>query len=266
MRTLLRVVVLGGLVAVGWLLEAGTGHADEDPGLPGSGLIHIVNAATFDGGSSGRAGAQTAVGRTVTRVLSAASAPQLPIEPPVKADILRPIVDTVGLPTPLNDVLAVLAPVSRPLSGTAPHSVTSQLPAQDDLPATADPPTAPGSAPAASTASVHTAVLTLAPLRHAAPPVPVCSFAQLAVEPVIVQPALGDDVPVDPIPASPPGSGSSACLVNGTGSSASSKNAPDVAVQNGEAMAHPASPNDLSFRGTSDLPPSLSARPSTSPD
>ena len=263
MRPLLRVVVLGGLVAVGWLLGAETGHADEDPGLPGSGLIHIVNAATFDGGSSGRAGAQTAVGRTVTRVLSTASAPQLPIEPPVKVGILRPIVDAVGLPTPLSNVLA---PVSRPLSGTAPHRVTSRVPAQADLLATADLPTAPGSAPAASTASVHTAVFTLAPLRHAAPSVPLYSFAQFAVEPVIVQPALGDDVPVDPGPVSPPGSGPSACLVNGTGSSASTKNAPDVAVQSGDAMAHPAAPGDLSSRGTSDLPPSLSAQPSTSPD
>lgn len=269
MRALLRVVVLGGLVAVGWLLGAGTGHADEDPGLPGSGLIHLVNAATFEGGSSGRAGAHTAVGPVVTRVLSAASAPRLPIEPPVKAGIMRPILDAVGLPKPLSKVLA---PISRPLSGTAPRGLTSQLPAQADPLATAVLPAAPGSALAAPPASVHTDVFTLAPLRHAPPlPVPFCSSTQFAVESVIVQPALGDDVPVSPAPVSPaparpPGSGTSACLVDGAGSSASTKNAPDAEVQNGGVMTYLTSSSGLSSHGPSDLPPSLSAQPSTSPD
>ena len=271
MRALVRLMVLGGLVTAGWLLGSGISHADEDSGQPGAGLIHIANAASTIGGSGDQFGVPSVEptvkrARVVKKILSGASAPRLSVQPPVKLNILHPVlhpvVDAVGVPKPL---VKALVPVAQPLSGPAPHRIAVQSPAQPDRP-TATPSKASAVAvPIAAAATRIPAVPVLFPVRHAAPTVALCSPAQHAVDPVPVQPALSDG-PVTPIPASPPGSTTSPCMIGGSGGGPTTKNISDVAVREGWTTGNLAQPDGLLSRDTSDLPRSLSVQPSTSPD
>ncbi|MDT7712553.1 MAG: hypothetical protein QOG46_1242 [Pseudonocardiales bacterium] len=256
-RALLRAVLLGGLVAVGWLLGSGISYADEDLGQPSPGLSHVANAVPFDDGSDDGFGTPAAVEPIVKQVLSTAAVPRLPVQPPVQVSILRPIVKAVGIAKPLDQVL----PVSRPLSGpdqhTAParHIAAIPPPAQAEKPATVSPAPAvagQGAAPAS------------APTLHTKPAM-LHSLAQPAAESMTLRPALGDG-PVSPMPANPLGSTTSLCTIGGAGGSASSKNGSEVAVHDGwltDGLTQPYGPLE---RDTSGLPRSLSVRPSTSPD
>lgn len=256
MRALLRAVVLSGLVAVGWLLGSGLSHADEDPGLPGTGLIHVINTGSSDADPS----AGSVVHSTVARVLPAASAPRLAVQPAETVGILRPILHAVGSAKPLTEALG---PVPRPLSGPAPHkaAVRSAAPAQKVVPV---PPAAPTIAPAAVAAdAAPTPVVTL--VRHTIPTVVTCSPAVTAAQAVPTQSLLRNG-PVDPAPASPPGSTSSPCVIGSTSSGASTKNAPDFTVHDSGATGSPTQPGGPLQLSGSDSPWSLSVKPSTSPD
>ena len=249
LRALLRVVVLSALVAVGWLLGSGLSHADEDPGLPGAGLISAVNAQPTDG----------AAGSIVEKALSTTSAPRLAVQPAKKIGILRPIVHAVGSAKPLTNVLT---PLPRPLSSPAPRH-TAMPPAAPIDKVAPVPPTAPAIAPLAGPAPVPDAAPT--PVRHVAPAVVLCAPAAPAAQPGPAQPPLRNG-PVSPVPASPPGSTPPTCAVGSTSSGASTKNAPDFAVHNGGAASNLALPDGPLQIGGSDLPRSLAVQPSTSPD
>lgn len=263
-RALLRAVLLGGLVVVGWLLGAGISYADEDLGQPSPGLIHVANAVPFDDGSDDGLGTPAAVEPIVKKVLSTAATPRLPVQPPTQVSILRPIVKAVGIAKPLNQALPVSRPLSRPLSG----------PAQPSAPA---PQMAimPPSTKADRSAAVSPVVLTVAaqgaasapasaPAVHAKPAM-IHSPAQLTAEPMTLRPALGDG-PVSPMPGNPLGSTASLCTIGGAGGGASSKNGPDVAVHDSWLTDGLTQPYGLLERDTSGLPRSLSVQPSTSPD
>jgi hypothetical protein len=261
MRALFRVVVLGGLVVAAWLLGSGTGHADEDPGQPDTGLIRLVGAASSegaapsDGESGGRLGVPPTVESTLRRVLSAAPAPRLSVQPPVKVGILKPIVNAVRvprLPTP------VLAPVSRSLSAPTQHGAALRSQAPAEKTATVAPAT-----PAVRAAAATTPVLIT--VGHAPPTVPACAAAHPVAAPV-AGPSVIDSDPVAPVPVSPPGSTTSPCLISSSGGGASTKSAPDLAVNNSWATAAPAPMPRLLYLGASDLPRSLAPQPSTSPD
>jgi hypothetical protein len=195
-------------------------------------------------------------------VLPSASAPWLSVRPPVKAGILRPIVNAVGVPKPLA---SALTPVSLPLSKPAARRAAVQSPAQADRPATVLLRAPAGAAPAGAATARTPAAPVPAPARHAAPAVALCSPAQPAAHPLPVQPAIGDG-PVAPMPASPPGSATSPCMISGTGGGTGTGNALDVAVGDGWPMGNLTQPAGLRSRDTSGLPRSLSAEPSTSPD
>ncbi|HET9258427.1 MAG TPA: hypothetical protein VFO16_24960 [Pseudonocardiaceae bacterium] len=257
MRALLRVLVFGGLVAMGWLLGSGTGHADEDPGLPGTGLIQAVDAAYPAGGSTG----SHLTGSVVAGALSAVPVPRIPAESPLRVGILRHVVDAVDLPKPLT---GVLDPVARPLSGTASsHGVANRSLVHVSQPVRITPVSVPAFAPAA----VRTAGLSTAPASHTAHPVPLCSPAYPAAAPVIIQPAADESGPANPTPLSPPVDATSACLADGaTAGGAGDKGGPDLAAHRSPASPPLASPQPLSLSYASDLPRSLSEEPSTSPD
>lgn len=258
-RALVRLVVLGALVTVGWLLGSGTSHADEDLGQPGTGLIHVINtAASSDDRSGDQLGMPPSVRPTVKNVLSSASVPRLSAQPPVKVRILRPIVNAVDVTKPLTQALT---PVSRPLAGTAPQPTAAQSRVSTDQPATAPAVAAAVPTPAVPTPAgpVHSAV------RDAVPAGALGAPAQPAADTMTVPVAIGDG-PVAPMPASPPGSTTSPCVIGGTGGGTSAKGASDVAVRDGWAMGSLVQPHGLRVGDTSDLPRSLSAQPSTSPD
>jgi hypothetical protein len=263
-RALLRAVLLGGLVVVGWLLGSGISYADEDLGQPSPGLIHVANAVPFDDGSDDGFGTPAAVEPIVKKVLSTAATPRLPVQPPAQVSILRPIVKAVGIAKPLDQALPVSRPLSRPLAGPAQHSAPARQMA-----------TMPPSTKADRSATVSPAVLTVAaqaaasapasaPAVHAKPAM-VYSPAQLAAEPMTLRPALGDG-PVSPMPGNPLGSTASLCTIGGAGGGASSKNGPDVAVHDSWLTDGLTQPYGLLERDTSGLPRSLSVQPSTSPD
>ncbi len=260
MRALLRLVVLGALVTVGWLLGSGTGHADDDLGQPGTGLIHVITtAAASDDRSGDLLGAPPSVRQAVKNVLSNASVPRPTVQPPVQVRILRPVVNAVSVAKPLAQVLT---PASRPLSGAAPqHPVAPQRPVAQS-PGPAD---QPATAPSV-TAAAPTPATSVRPAVHdAAPAVALGAPAEPAADPMAVPVAIGDG-PVAPMPASPPGGTTSPCMIGGSGGSTSAKGASDVAVRDGWAMGSLLPPHGLRARDTSDLPGSLSAQPSTSPD
>lgn len=274
LRVLLRVVVLTGLIAAGWLLGSGLSHADEDPGLPGTGIIHAVGAGSFETTSSAGFGVPSAARPTVARLLSAASAPRLPVKPPEKVGILRPVVHAVGkapltksltqpLTKPLTKPLAeILSPLPRPLSSPAAHATPVHQAASPDKVAPVSP-VAPAIAPRA--AAVPAPAPALLPVRHAGPTEVHCSPGVKAAQPEPAQPPLGDSGPADPAPASPPGN-SPSCMIGSTSSSASTKSAPDFAVHDSATAGNRAQPDGaLQLRG-SDLPRSLAVNPSTSPD
>lgn len=256
-RALLRAAVLSGLVVVGWLLGSGLSHADEDPGLPGSGLIHVINAGSSDADPS----ASYVVHSTVARVLPAASAPRLAVQPAEKVGILRPIMHAVGSAKPLTDALG---PVPRPLAGPAPHkALPHKVPMRSAAPAQKVAPVSPAAPTIAPAAAAPTPVVT--PVRHATPTVVPCSPAVTATQAVPAQPLLRNG-PVNPAPASPPGGTSSPCVIGSTSGGASTKNAPDFTVHDSWATGSLAQPDGSLQLSGSDLPRSLSAKPSTSPD
>ncbi|MDQ3760753.1 MAG: hypothetical protein M3460_03385 [Actinomycetota bacterium] len=254
-RALLRVVVLGGLVVAGWLLGSGIGQADEDLEQPGTDLIRLVEAAPSDGASVSRLGVPPAMGSTVKKVLSAAPIQRLPVPPSAKAGVLKPLAP-------------VLAPVTRPLSGLSPPAPAIQLGAPVDQPA-AVPPAAPVVRVAVATAPVPapgpTAVPTM--VGTAPPAVGACAAAHPAADPLAELPALGNE-PADPVPVpmSPPGTATAACLLGSSGGGISTKSTPDVAVTDSWAMAGLASMHRLLSLGADDFPRSPAGQPSTSPD
>ncbi len=262
MRALSRAVVLGGLVVAGWLLGSGTSLANEDLGQPDTGLAHMVSAqlvsdsggrtASSDGGSGGQLGVPATVGSAVTRVLSALPVPQRSVQPPVKLGVLEPIGNIVGVPKPLAQVLAphvLAAPIL-----TSPILTTVSGPA-------AVPPAEPAARAAAATAPVSTRVpvIVLTMVNHTRP------TAAPTADPFAGQLALDND-PAVPVPANPPGSTSSPCVIGSTGSGAGTKSAPDVAVNDGWATVGLTPMYRLLYLSASDLPRSPAAQPSTSPD
>ena len=267
MRALSRVVVLGGLVIAGWLLGSGTGLANEDLGQPGTGLTQLVSAhlvsgpgdrtAPSDSGSGGQLGVPPAVASTTTRALSALPVPGRSGQPPVKLGVLQPIVNTVGVPKPLAQVLnpSILAP---------------QILAAVSEPATV-PPTEPATQAAFATAPVSAQGPAQGPTRgpatvnHARPAAAICTAAAPTANPFAGPSALDDD-PAAPVPASPPGSTSSPCMIGSTGSGAGTKSAPDLAVNDSWATVGLTPMYRLLYLSASDLPRSPAARPSTSPD
>ncbi|MGH3845497.1 MAG: hypothetical protein ACRDS0_29325 [Pseudonocardiaceae bacterium] len=293
MRALLRVVMLGGLLVVGWLLASGTSHADEDLGVPGTGLVHVVNAVTPDAGSGDEFGTPAAVGPAVKKVLSTASVPRVaaprpPVQPPVQAIILQPIVKAVGVAQPLSQIaqplsqiaqplsqiaqpldrivqgLDQLLPVSRPLSVPAQHTAPGQhVAAVPPATQAGKPGTLAAAAPAIAGKSASPAAA-LAPVSNSSPAV-LCPPTQPATKPVTAQPALGDD-PASPMPANSPVSTTSLCAIGAAGGGTSSKNGPDAAVHDRWMADTLARPYGFLDRDTSGLPRSLSERPTTSPD
>jgi hypothetical protein len=263
MRALVRVAALGGLVVAAWLLGSGTGHADENLGQPGTGLAGMVGtapsawAAPADGESGGRFGVPPAVASTVTRVLAAAPTPWRSTPPPVKPDVLSPLVNAVGVPRLLPPVVA---PVSRPLVGPAPRAaIRSHTP--DERFTTGPPISSPVRAAAATTPAP-------APVRTATSHVPSPVAAHAAAPgagPLPWLSMLGSD-PLGPIPVSPPGSTTSPCLIGGTAGGTNTKSAPDLAVNNTWPTMGIAPMHRLCYLGASDLPRSPAAQPSTSPD
>jgi len=267
MRALSRAVVLGGLVVAGWLLGSGTSLANEDLGQPDTGLAHMVSAqlvsdsggrtAPSDGGSGGQLGVPPTVGSTVTRVLSALPVPQRSVHPPVKLGVLEPIGNIVGVPKPLAQVLApqVLAPhvLAAPIL-TSPILTTVSGPA-------AVPPAEPAARAVVATAPVCTRgpVTVFTTVNHTRP------TAAPAAGPFAGQLALDND-PAVPVPANPPGSTNSPCVIGSTGSGAGTKSAPDVAVNDGWATVGLTPMYRLLYLSASDLPRSPAAQPSTSPD
>ena len=232
MRALLRVVVLGGLVAVGWLLGSGLSHADEDPGLPGVGHIQVVNDGSDAKPSAGIVGRPTAGSIFVHAVGSA-----------------KPVTD-------------VLMPLPRPLSAPAPHgtAMRSAAPAAEVVPMS---PPAPAVTPAVAAPAAPNPAVT--PVGHATATVVHCSTAVTAVQSVPAQAVLSED-PRDPAPASPPGSTSSPCMIGSTSSGSNTKSAPDFATHDSWATGNLAQPDGPLLLSGSDLPRSLALKPSTSPD
>lgn len=268
MRVLVRWVMLGGLVTVGWLLGSGTSHADEDLGQPGTDLIVNTvpfHGGPFHGGSSDRSGMSPSVSSLVKKALSSTSVPRLPVQPPVKVHVPRPILNPVGVPKPLAEVLTPVVrtlPGPAALSSPAPHHVTVQPSAPAPRPVTVLP-----AASALATGASQPAAAVLPPVHHAAPAMVLRVPAQPAADPLTVQPAIGDDAgPLTPMPASPPGSTTSPCMVGSAGSGTSTKIAPDIAVRDGCTTGNLAALPGLLSRDVSDLPRSLSGQPSTSPD
>lgn len=282
MRAVSRVVVLGGLVVAGWLLGSGVGLANEDPGQSGTGLVRQVGnpgtwgsgtwgsgtwdlgggAAQSDGGSGGQLGVPPRVTSAVTRARSAVSVPQRSVHPRVKLGVLKPIVNTVGVPKLLAQVSArhVLAILPRP----AKYGASIRSPA--DKPATNHP-----AELTVRAAAVTTSVPSLGPatvltrVDHILPATPICIVAAPAADPFAGQLALSDDPPA-PVPVSPPGSIVSPCTIGSAGSGAGTKSAPDFTVNDSWASTGLALLNRLLYLSASDLPRSPAAQPSTSPD
>jgi len=256
MRALLRAVVISGLVAVGWLLGSGLSHADEDPGWPGAGQIHLVDAGSDADPGAGIVGRPTA-GSIVDRVLSDAPAPRLAAQPIKKIGILRPIVHAVG---GLKPVTAVLTPLPRTLSAPAPHRaavLTTAAPAATVAPMS--PPAPAITPPVAAPASA------LTPVRHVAPAVVLPSTTVAAAQSAHSQPPLSG-APVDPAPPSPLGTTSSMCIIGTTSGGPSTKNASDFALHDSGTTGNLAQSDDPLLLTASDLPRSLAVKPSTSPD
>jgi hypothetical protein len=277
LRVLLRVVVLTGMIVAGWLLGSGLSHADEDPGLPGAGVLHAVSTGSSGTTSSARFDVPGTAKPTVAKLLSATSGPRLPIKPAEKLGILRPVVHVVGKAAPLTKSLTkplagpvteLLSPVPKPLFGPASHASAVHPATSADKAAPASPaaPTmASPAAPTMATAAVPSSAAALTPVRHASPTRVHCSPGVNAVPPALGQQLLPDSGPIDPAPASPPGNTPS-CMVGSASSGASTKNAPDFAIH-GSAMAdNRVQPDGALQLSGSDLPRSLAVKPSTSPD
>lgn len=258
MRALLRIVVLGGLLIAGWLLGSGTSHADEDLGLPITGLV--ANGAPSDGGSDGQFGIRPTVASTVTRVLSTASVPLLPAPPPATVGIVKSVGSAIGASKPVSKVLA---PMARPTSGSTTDgtAVRSQAPAHGapsgvrEQTATAPVP-APGPATVLSTPAHPIAAI----FAIDAPP------TRPFVGPSAPSSLVGQNDPAPPIPANLPETATAPCLSGSAGGGAGTKCGPDFAVNDTGAMGALAATHPLLNLDASDLPRSPATQPSTSPD
>lgn len=191
----------------------------------------------------------------------------------MKLGVLKPIVNTVGVPKLLPQVSArrvlatrvlathVLTTLSRP----ARYGAGIRSPAPADKPTTILP-----AEPPVRAAAVMTPVAPLGPatvltrLDHALPATPICVAAAPAADPFAGQSALGDDPA--PVPVSPPGSTVSPCTIGSAGSGAGTKSAPDFTVNDSWAGTGLTLMLRLLHLSASDLPRSPAAQPSTSPD
>jgi hypothetical protein len=262
-RALLRFVVLAGLVIAGWLLGSGVGHANEDLGLPGTGLGQLASdpvdiAASSDGGSGTQSGLPPMVASAMHSVLSHASVPRLSVQP---VDILRPVVRAVAVPRPLTHVLAT---VSRPMSAPTEHSagIRSQEPVHE---LAAVPPTAPVVRAAAATAPEPAATSAPAVAGHAQSHASACTPAAATADPPAEELALGGG-PASPIPTSPPDSSTAPCMIGSASGGGGTKGSPDLAVTETGTNAGMASTHRLRYLSGSDLTRSAAEQPSTSPD
>jgi hypothetical protein len=251
-RALLRFAVLSGLVIVGWLLGSGVGHATEDLGQPGTGVVQPAGdpadiTGPSDDESNGQFGLPPTVTSTVKHALSQASVPRLPVAPvdvlkPVA--VLKPVVRAVGVSRPLAHVVSTVA---RPLSAPTPHGADIRSPE-----------------PAHELAAVSPAapvVRATSSLPHA----PVCAVSAHATVSLAEESALGGH-PAAPIPTSPPDSTTAPCMIGSAAGGGGTRGSPELAVNEGWANTHLASTHGLGSLSASDVPRSLAEQPSTSPD
>lgn len=269
MRALCRVAVLSGLVIAGWLVGAGTSHADEDPGGPrGGGVSQIADAAPSDDGSAGSFGVDKMIKSTVGAALAPDSISRVPIHPPaVKRGVLTPlhrpltpVLKSVSVPQRLTHVLT---PVNRTLPAPAPHSAAPQPPAPVGTPASAAAPQAVATVRPAvekQPAPVRTPDTRTGP-RNITAWAPAPSGAQHAASP----PALHGAYPA-PDPSAPLDNPPVTCMIGSTGGSASTRGAPDATQADSWRATRIVPIRTLRYPGTGDLPRSPAAQPSTSPD
>jgi hypothetical protein len=268
-RALLRFVVLTGLVIAGWLLGSGVGHANEDLGQPGTGVVRLASdpgdiAGPSAGGSDAQFGLPPAVTSTVKGALSQASISRLPVRPVdvlKTVSVLKPVVRAVGLPRPLTHVLAT---ASHPLSAPAPDNagVRSQEPAHL---LAAVPPAAPAVRAPAMAAPPPTVTAVSTTAGHIPSHAPVCAFAAPAEHPLADELVLAGD-PVAPMPTSPPDSATAPCMIGSAAGGGGTKGSPDLAVTENWANAGLASTRGLGHLSARDLPRSPAEQPSASPD
>ncbi|MGH3669154.1 MAG: hypothetical protein ACRDSH_00745 [Pseudonocardiaceae bacterium] len=275
MRALCRVAVLSGLVIAGWLLGAGISHADEDPGGPrGSDLTQIASATpappSEDGsdGSSGSFDVGKIIKSTAGTALSPTPVSRVPIQPPVgKRGVLTPlhkpltsVVKSISIPRRLTHALT---PVTRILPVPAQHSPTFQPPAPAGTPAAAPTPKA---APAVRAAVATPPVPMLTPDTRTGPTnITACAPAPPAAQHTAAAPVL-HRAQQAPTPAAPPNDPPVTCMIGSTGGGTSTRSTPDV-TQADRWMGTSLVPiHTLRSSGASDLPRSLAAQPSTSPD
>lgn len=259
MRALCRVAVLSGLLIAGWLLGAGAGHADEDPGEAlGSGLSQVPSATPSDDGSSGSFDVDTMIKSTVGAALPTIPVSRVPVQPLHKP--LTSVVKSVSIPQRLTHVLT---PVTRTLPVPGQHSPALPPPAPAGTPA-AD--AAPQAAPPGTAAVVMPPAPVLTPdTRTGASSITTCAPAPPAAQHTAGPPVLGR-APTAPSPAAPPDNTPVTCMLGSTGGGTSTRSAPDV-MQADSWMGTSIVPiGTLRHPGTSDLPRSLAAQPTTSPD
>lgn len=286
-RVLLRVAVLGGLLVAAWLLGAGLGHAEEDPGPPPAGLIGLV-AGSAGGTPHGELALPDTVGSAVAAVSStplaaASTAPHaaLPRRPALAALPLRPA-PAVGK---LDVLRPLLTELSRPASRLVAPAVLPRLPVPTSVvaapaPARASPvakPVVVAPGPAAEYLAPLVAVATQ-PLPSgvrctpadpgSAVPVPVAALAQRGLpEPStlpVAEPASPG--PVSPGPASPPSSPSVACPAAAPGSASNAKAGPGVVTGGIAAVILAGWMQRVRLRSAAELPRSPATQPPISPD
>ncbi|HEY3895494.1 MAG TPA: hypothetical protein VGL88_09020, partial [Pseudonocardiaceae bacterium] len=187
--------------------------------------------------------------------------------PAVKRGVLTPlhkpltsVVKSAGLPQRLTPLLT---PVNRVLPVPAQHSPAPQPPAPVGIPAAAP---APQAAPAVRPAVEKPPVPVHAPDTRTGPrTITACAPAPPAAQHAASPPALHDAYPA-PDPSAPPDHPPVTCMIGSTGGSASTRGAPDVTQADSWMGTRLVPIHTLRYTGASDLPRSLAARPSTSPD
>lgn len=277
---MLRVAVLGGLLVAAWLLGAGLGHADEDPGLPPGLISRVAGAAGAT--QHGQLALPDKIGSAAMTVASstlvASTPPQvaLPLAPaPVvaKRDVVKP----------------VLAELSRPLSRIARPALVPRL---------AAPKNAVAGAPAAARASPAAKPVVTAPKPAAEQPVPLVAEAVSAPQtpsravrctptgggstgavpaarpaqrglPEAPTVPVSDPVspdPVSPGPMSPPSSPSVACPAAGPGGASNTKTGSGLAIEGSAATIPAGWLQRVRLRDATELPRSPATQPPISPD
>ncbi len=277
MRALLRLVVLAGLVLAGWLLGSGISHADEDLGQPDDGLVRLVSdrldrAAGSDARPGGRLGVpstvRSTVKKTVKKTLSTAPLPRLPVPPPVKVDVPKPLASSLE---PVARTVSGLVPATRPQ--TPADNAAAVAPAAPAVRAMAAPAPMPAAQPA--TAPIFGPV-TGPPTGSATGPTRALAHTRIDYVPLTVAFIATTDTPGElpvpgngpaaPLPASPPATTTAPSLTGSSGGGAGSKGIPIVAVNDPWAMTTLTPTHRLRYLEASDLPRSPAAEPSTSPD